>query len=376
MKKIYLMAFITLSGWCLQAQDMTLPPTGGNQKSEVSQWMGPVKVTVTYNSPDVTAPNGADRKGKIWGQLVPYGMVNLGYGTAALSPWRAGANENTTIEFSHAVKVEGKDLAAGKYGFHIIPAETGPWTLIFSKDHAAWGSYYYEEKNDALRVQVTPVQNPHAEWLNYGFEDRELSSTTAFLEWESLKIPFKISVDNVNDLYVQILRAELKSAKANNWESWVQAVAFCVQNNINLEEALYWSEQSLTTPYVGEVNFSTLATKSSVLRALGRVAEADEALSQAANHPTANMQQIHMIGRQLIAGGQPEKALEIFKLNRKKNPTDTFTTIIGLARGYEAVGNKKEAIKNWELAIKNLPENQKAFKGQYEAELARLKDNK
>ena len=110
------------------AQLVTLPPDGDNQKASVSQWIGLVEVTITYNSPDVTGPDGSDRTGKIWGQLVPYGMANLGFGTCGGEcPWRAGANENTVFRVSHDVKVEGLPLPAGSYGFHIIP---GPeeWT--------------------------------------------------------------------------------------------------------------------------------------------------------------------------------------------------------------------------------------------------------
>ncbi len=105
---------------------ISTPPSGGNQKSVVTQYMGLVSVTITYNSPDVTAPNGQDRTDKIWGQLVPYGLNNLQFGTSSdenPSPWRAGANENTTIEFSHDVQVEDQPLKAGTYGLHMIPGE-------------------------------------------------------------------------------------------------------------------------------------------------------------------------------------------------------------------------------------------------------------
>src|SRR5262245_44129111 len=87
---------------------MTLPPSGNNQKSEVTQYLGLVKVTIAYSSPDVAGR-------EIWGKLVPYGMANLNFGKSTAqnpSPWRAGANENTTITLSHDVEVEGKPLKA------------------------------------------------------------------------------------------------------------------------------------------------------------------------------------------------------------------------------------------------------------------------
>ena len=81
----------TVPGLRLTAQSLTLPPSGDNQKASVSQWIGPVELSITYHSPDVTAPNGQDRRGKIWGELVPWGYANLGFGTCGdKCPWRGG----------------------------------------------------------------------------------------------------------------------------------------------------------------------------------------------------------------------------------------------------------------------------------------------
>ena len=68
------------------SQGITLPPSGDNQKSSVSQWIGLVKVTIDYNSPDVHGPNGEDRKGKIWGEVVHYGFIDQGFGTSKAAP--------------------------------------------------------------------------------------------------------------------------------------------------------------------------------------------------------------------------------------------------------------------------------------------------
>ena len=99
MKQLFTIILVGLISTTLFAQSVTLPTSGGNQKAEVSQWIGPVKVTINYSSPKVHAPDGTDRKGHIWGELVPYGLNNLGFGTSTAAPWRAGANENTTITF-------------------------------------------------------------------------------------------------------------------------------------------------------------------------------------------------------------------------------------------------------------------------------------
>src|SRR5690242_19080934 len=108
-KILYLttLLFISIAG---MSQPIATPPSGGNQKSRVTQWIGPVEVSITYNSPDVTAPDGKSRKGHIWGELVHYGYIDQGFGSSKAAPWRAGANEKTTISFSHDVKIQGKDL--------------------------------------------------------------------------------------------------------------------------------------------------------------------------------------------------------------------------------------------------------------------------
>jgi hypothetical protein len=144
-------------------------------------------ITILYGRPGVKGR-------KIWGELVPFGMSpGSQYSQGKPFPWRAGANENTTIELSKDVLIEGKKLAAGKYGVHMIPSQK-EWTVIFSKNNSGWGSYSYDPKDDALRVTVTPVKAPHMEWLMYGFDDLAGTSATAFLHWESLKVPLKIEV--------------------------------------------------------------------------------------------------------------------------------------------------------------------------------------
>jgi Protein of unknown function (DUF2911) len=157
-------------------------------KASVTQRLGVnTDITIDYSRPGVKGR-------KIWGGLVPYGMAP---GTKESKgnpfPWRAGANENTTIEFSKDVLIEGNKLPAGKYGLFMIPSEKD-WTIIFSKNDSAWGSFSYKEAEDALRITVTPVEAPHMEWLMYGFDDLAGTSATAYLWWDNLKVPFKIAL--------------------------------------------------------------------------------------------------------------------------------------------------------------------------------------
>jgi hypothetical protein len=341
------------------AQSISLPPSGDNQKCAVTQWIGLASITITYNSPDVTGPDGLDRKGKIWGGVVPYGMASNNFGTAQKMPWRAGANENTTISFSHDMKVEGQDIEAGTYGLHMIPGKE-KWVIIFNRNSGAWGSYFYNEKDDALRVEVIPEKNEYTEWLTYDFIEKKPTYTLAVMKWEELRVPFRIEAD-VIQIYLTKIREELQNSPGFSWQNWVAAVNFCMQHNVNLDEAILWADYAIEAPFVGEKNFETLSTKGLLFFEMNKNAEADILIKDAVNQPTANMVEIHNLGRQLIGMGYAEKAVEIFEMNHQKYPDDNFTTMVGLARGYEAIGKKRQAIRYYLKAAENAPEGQKEY---------------
>jgi len=373
MKKLLYAFMLVTAGFTATAQ-LTQPPSGDNQKASVTQWIGPASVTITYNSPDVHGPNGEDRKGHIWGELVHYGFIDQGFGSSKAAPWRAGSNENTTITFSNDVTINGKPLKAGTYGLFLDVEKDGPSNWIFSKNYSGWGSYFYDAKEDALRVPAPLTDAPYTEWLTYGFDGRESKQANAFLQWENKRIGFTVGVPNVNDLYIARMRQELVGTTMGfTYQPWMEAAQFCAQNRVNLDEALTWADYAISGPFVGKEDFESLQTKALVLTALGRDSEADDIMGKAVKHPTATVQSVHQYGRALLAAGKKDKALEIFKLNRQLHGSDTFTTYVGLARGYTAVGDKKNAIKNWEMAIKNLPQDQKANLNAYQAELNKLK---
>jgi tetratricopeptide (TPR) repeat protein len=369
---------ICLLAWTVTAtaQQLTAPPSGDNQKSKVTQFIGPVEISIMYSSPDVHGPDGEDRTGKIWGEVAHFGFIDQGFGPSKAAPWRAGANENTVFTVSHDVKIEGKELKAGTYGLFLAVAKEGAYTWIFSKNSSSWGSYFYDPKEDALRVDVMPLDAPYKEWLTFGFEDRLSASANAYLRWEKKRIPFKIEVPNINEVYVAKMREDLRSSVGFKQENWLTAAQFCAQNKINLQEALSWVDQSVSNPFIGVENFTTHQTRAALYQALGKTPEAADQMDKAVKHPSATVQDIHQYGRALLSNGQKEKAMEIFKFNAQKNPQDKFTPHVGLARAYTANGDKKNAIKHWELALKNLPENQKQFSAQYEAEVKKLKEGK
>lgn len=347
------LAFLTIA---LTAQNLSTPPSGGNQKCMVTQYIGAlVSVSVEYNSPDVTDSQGNDRTGKIWGQLVPYGLTDLGFGPRSPAPWRAGANENTVITFSHDVSVNGQPLAAGTYGLHLIAEESGPWTWIFSTNSSAWGSYFYEEDRDALRVETNPQDGDFHEWLTYQFTDRQNESAELSLSWENKRIPMQIEVADMNALYYASFDDDLKGSAGFNHVNWVTASGFLTQRDYNLDKALEWADLAITAPFFGTTNWATLQNKASVQMKLGDMAAAEETMMTAVNHPSATPFQIHGFGRQLIGLGMVDKALEVFELNYEKFDA-AWPTNVGMARGLSAVGQYDDALKYAKLARDEAPD--------------------
>lgn len=374
MKKILLLLSL-LSSFAALAQ-LSLPPSGDNQKSSVTQYVGLVKITVNYSSPDVHGPNGEDRTGKIWGNVVHYGFIDQGFGTSKAAPWRAGANETTTIEFSHAVQIQGKTIPAGKYALYLDVEKEGDWFFILNKEAINWGSYNYNPAHDVAKIAVKPQDNVYTEWLTYHFDNRLKNETSLSLAWENKKVGFKIEVPNVNEYYVAKLVEELRGTEMGfTSENLVAAAQFCVENKVALEQALSWSTTAIDDGFIGRKTFTTLSTKAQVLQALNRKEEASKLMDEAIQLPTASVQDVHTYGRTLLAEGNHQKAMEIFKFNFKRaiSAEDKFTANVGMARGFTALGDKKNAIKHWELAIKNIPENRKNGLPVYEAELKKLK---
>jgi hypothetical protein len=343
-----------------QFPGLTLPPSGNNQKASVTQYIGPVKVSIDYSSPAVHGPAGpgsaqiVDRRGKIWGGLVPYGMTNLGFGPRKEGPWRAGANENTVFAVSHPVLIEGKALAAGRYGLHFL-VDREEWTLILSKDSTSWGSFFYDPEMDALRVKVKPAKHEYREYLTYEFGERKPDSAVASLQWEDLGVSFRIQVPKPDEIYVSQLRKELQNSTGFNWAAWDSAAQYCLSNNVNLEEALKWSEYSISAPFVGQANFTNLSTKARLLAKLNRTEESAKVMRSALEHPATLAVQIHQYGRSLLAEGKNKEAMEVFQLNVKRFG-EAWPTHVGLARGYMALGEKAKALEHARKAEVQAPD--------------------
>ena len=331
------------------AQNLIVSPSGGNKKASVSERIGLTDITIHYDRPGVKG-----REGKVWGQLVPAGFTDPGFGSSKSAPWRAGANENTTFEFSTDVKIEGQPLAAGKYGF-FIAYDPNECTLIFSKNSTSWGHFYYNDKEDVLRVKVKPVAlDKNVEWLRYEFMNETENSAIVALEWEKLSIPFKIEVDYIKE-QIESFRKELRTDKGFTWASWDQAAQWSVQHNTNLDEALLWADSATSRTFGGDRLFQTWSTKAQVLQKLGRGTDAAAAMQTAM--PFGGMNEIHQYGRQLLGMKMSKEAFDVFKTNFAKYPNQ-FTTLMGMARGYSGTGDYKNALKYANLALPLAPDQQ------------------
>jgi hypothetical protein len=305
--------------------DLNLPDV--SQAAEVKQRIALTDITINYHRPLV---NGR----KIWGGLVPYGKV-----------WRAGANENTTIEFSDPVSVEGKPLAKGTYGLHMIPNQDS-WTVIFSKTNTGWGSYSYDQKDDALRVDVKPrplTENKEA--LEFDFEDLKPTSTAVTLKWEKLGVPFTVSVNDA-DQTLQNIRAQLKGRGQFTWQSLDEGAQFCLTRKINLDEALRWADASIQN----EERFDNLSTKADILKALNRPDEAKTTWNKALE--IAKAPQLYTYGRQLQNQKKGAEAMEIFKEVAKRFPNGVF--------GYLAQARIKSAAGDFSGALSDAKQAQAA----------------
>jgi tetratricopeptide (TPR) repeat protein len=312
----------TLSAAAALAQPaLTLPQA--SPKASISQTVGLTEIAITYHRPAVN-------KRTVWGDLVPYDEV-----------WRAGANENTTISFSTPVTINGKPLAAGTYGLHMIPTK-GDWTIAFSNMNVAWGSFTYDEKEDALRVTATPRAAELEERLSYRFDDPTDKSVTVAMRWEKVDVPFTVEIDTPA-VVVESLRRELRGLPRFGWQGWNGAAAYAMRNKVNLDEALTWVDRSISM----QENFTNLRTKAGILEAKGDAKAAAELRDKAMR--IATEAEINNYGYQLLGAGKIDEAIEIFRKNVKDHP-QSWNTYDSLAEAYDRKGEKKLAAENYRKA--------------------------
>lgn len=324
-----------------QATELNIPTI--SQHAVVTQRIGLTDVTINYHAPLVGGR-------KIWGAAaVPYDKV-----------WRSGANQNTTISFSDDVSIEGKPLAAGTYGLHTIPT-ADQWTIIFSKNSTSWGSFSYDEKEDALRVQVKPHEAEFRESLAYTFDDVKPDSALATLRWEKLAVPFRVSTD-VKAITFRSIKNQLRNTGGFSWAGFDEAANWCLDNNYELEQALKWEDISI----LNEDRFENNLNKSEILAAMGKKQEAEASKKKALE--VASGVQLHVYGRGLQIRDKQEEGFAIFQINIQKRPNEWYTHG-EISRIASAKGDFDTAVKEMKLALASAPD---ATKNQIQGLIARL----
>jgi hypothetical protein len=295
-----------------------------SQHAQVTQRIGLTDVTINYSRPLLKGR-------KVFGGLVPYGEV-----------WRAGANENTIIEFSDPVSIEGQPVPKGVYGLHMIPGEN-EWTVILSKVSTAWGSFSYDQKEDAVRVRVKPQTGELHEALAYDFDAVTPDSATATLRWDRVAVPFKIAV-NQKELVPAKLKAQLRGAPQYTWEGWAEAANQLLTDKNDLADALHYADRAVQA----EKRFETVMLKASVLEAMDRKSEADPLRAEAL--ATATAMQINSYGRQLQFAGKQDEAFAVFRENARRYPNH-FIIPYEQARMACAQGDYDTAVSKMKLAL-------------------------
>ena len=345
-KLLYTMLLIALTiGQCLA--QVTLP-RAPSPAAVASQSVGISTITVKYSRPSV-------KNRKVWGELVPYGWNVQGFGTGNSAPWRAGANENTTITFSHEAKVEGNSVPAGTYGLFLVINQDNSGEVVLSKNSRSWGSFFYDKSEDQMRakIQVRDVSN-FSELLTYDFINLTKNSAELVLNWEKKQLPVKIEFA-VDQIVIANAKEELRSSTGFSIQGPISAARYSLNNNIDLEQGLKWIDQALAT---APTNFNALQVKSGLLTKMGKAADAEKMMKDAM--AAATEPEINGYGYQLLGQGENDKAIEVFLTNTQRFPKSA-NAWDSLGEGYATKGDKENAIKSFKKSLSlNPPAGTKA----------------
>lgn len=329
---LFLALLLSVQSW---TQGITTPRPASPGAS-VSQAIGISKVSVQYSRPSV--------KGRsIWGELVPYGWTVQNASTQHQAPWRAGANENTVIEFSHDAKVEGQAVPAGRYGLFFVINKDDTGEVILSKDSRSWGSFWYDPARDQLRANIQLRTIPHTELLTYDFINLTKNSGELTLNWEKKQFPVRIEFA-VDDIVLANAAEELKGPVGFNWQGYASAAAYAQQNKVGQEKGLKWIDQAIAQ----NPNFTTLNTKAGLLRQTGKADEAEKIQQKALD--VSNEAELNQYGYQLVGENRLDEAIKMFKLNTERYP-NSANVWDSLGEAYALKGDKENAIKNFKKAL-------------------------
>ncbi|MBT8400048.1 MAG: DUF2911 domain-containing protein [Rhodothermia bacterium] len=324
------------------AQILGLPDQ--SPAASVYERVGVTDMKIVYHRPGV-------RGRQIWGNVVPYGLAPplAFFGNGNDFPWRAGANENTIIYFEHDVLVEGKPLSAGKYGLHMIPGQT-EWTIVFSNDHSSWGSFFYEEENDALRVSVAPKPGPFQERMGFEFVGQDdAGGVTIELAWEELVVPFRVQVADYRQTVLASLDAELRSRPGLAPQSWAQAVNYCVNAQLMDDVCVRWADTAIQR----NPGFNAQVAKANLMRVRGEETAALEIIDAALANGSEN--DLNNYGYLLLQRGDVDGAVAVFMTNVDRHP-NSWNVYDSLGEGLATKGDNAKAIEYYSKALEMAPD--------------------
>lgn len=352
-----LVFLLALGTFQTQGQLIDLPRTASPAAS-IMQTIGISTVKVDYSRPAV-------RNRKIWGALVPYGWNVDGFGAQNKAPWRAGANENTVITFSHPVAIEGTEVPAGSYGLFFAINEDNSAEVVLSKDHRSWGSSWYDPANDQLRAQIKLRDIPHTEILTYDFINLTKNTGELVLNWEKKQFPVKIEFA-VDEIVMANAEQQLKGEAGFLPQGYSTAANYALQNNIGLEKGLQWIDAALQ----GNNTFTTLHIKAGLLERTGKSDEAEKLMQDAM--AVAKEAELNTYGYQLLQQGAHDKAIEVFVVNTQRYPKSA-NAWDSLGEGYATKGDSKNAVKCFKKSLAlDPPPNVKANSEKYLKQLGAL----
>jgi hypothetical protein len=250
---VALLLAAALSAVPSRAEEIRLPQISPGAR--VAQSIGITDVEITYHRPGV--------KGRvIWGGLEPWGKV-----------WRMGANEATSISFTHPVKVEGRDVPAGRYALFAIPGQD-KWTVVLNKDHEQWGAFRYKESEDVLRFDVKPQTGPVTEWLAFTITPDSRTSAVVEMAWEKVRIPFKVEADVDRIVWSKVDAVLAADPKPNDF---MLATHYALESNTRTAEAAAWIDKALAL----KEHVWAYELKARLLQRQGRIDQALENLDKA-----------------------------------------------------------------------------------------------
>lgn len=348
----------------LRAQFHTMTMPNASPHVIETQELGVTKITVDYYAPSV-------RGRKVFETVVPFEGDPI--------PWRAGANMNTRIKFSTDVKINGVDFPAGSYGYHIIPRKNGPWEILFASNDNLWGSYYLDTKKDIYKeIKVEPTTCAFQEIMNFDFNNRTDSTVVVALQWEETSIPLTLEVD-LNKTVLSQFRSELRGINTYRWEAWNDAARWCLNRNINLEEALSWADRSINGGYGGfaaNKNINNMQTKVELMYRLKKTAKIPDMVDEAKGM-IEQPHEAYYFGEALLKAKAYPLAKDFFAGALEKYPDVWYIPMSVAATDY-LMGKKKEAIKAMEALETSVDSRTKnrvqQIKSEMEAGTFQIKD--